>query len=178
MTARGSGESTIFFPTTYRWVSDVSDSDKVPDEAVWHRKFGAACNNRAWNLSVQPHRSPAEDLKMLDASHASAWHWGHIGTELHRIRAMMLLADVYALVGRGSSALAYAREMRDYFLRTGAPDWEVALAHAIYAHAAAIAGDREQHIASYRLAVDAVAGIADEEDRRIVVQTFGHVPSP
>jgi hypothetical protein len=31
-------------------------------------------------LSVQS-RSTAEDQEMLNAAHASAWHWGQVGTE-------------------------------------------------------------------------------------------------
>jgi hypothetical protein len=52
-------------------------------------------------------RSAAEDQEMLNAAHASAWHWAGVGTELNRMRATMLLAEVHALLGLGQSALAY-----------------------------------------------------------------------
>ncbi len=89
------------------------------------RRSAAAANNRAWELSVQT-RSVAEDQEMLDAAHASAWHWAKVGTELNRMRATMLLAEVHALLGLGPSALAYAHEMRRYFLGIQASDWELA----------------------------------------------------
>jgi hypothetical protein len=79
------------------------------DASVWHRRSAAASNNRAWDLSVQ-NRTTAEDREMLDAAHASAWHWSKVGTELNRMRATMLLSEVHSLLGYGPSALAYAKK--------------------------------------------------------------------
>ena len=116
---------------------------------------------------------------MLDAAHASAFHWGEIGTDLHRMRATMLLAEVHALLGNGALALKLAEEMRAYFLgRADTPDWELAFTHAIHAHAAHAAGDLAGHRASHGAAQSALAAIADAEDRRIVDETFAQVPVP
>ena len=41
---------------------------------AWHRYFAIEFNNLAWDLSVQD-RSPKEDEEMLNAAHASAFHW-------------------------------------------------------------------------------------------------------
>jgi hypothetical protein len=55
-----------------------------PEEATaWHRPFAVAVNNRAWDLSEQT-RNAEEDQEMLDAAHATAWHWQKIGTDLNR----------------------------------------------------------------------------------------------
>ena len=144
---------------------------------TWHRRFAAAANNRAWDLSVQT-RNAAEDQEMLNAAHASAWHWTKVGSELNRMRATMLLAEVHALLGLGQSALAYAEEMRTYFLGVQSPDWEVAFVHVVHAHAASAAGDTEKHRASYGLAVAAIAAVSSEEERGNVAGTFGRVPKP
>ena len=73
------------------------------DITTWHKRFTVETNNRAWDLAIQP-RTPAQDREMLDAAHASAWHWSAIGTELNRMRATMLLAEVHAVLGHGVSA--------------------------------------------------------------------------
>jgi hypothetical protein len=151
--------------------------DASEEVATWHRRFAAAANNRAWDLSVQT-RNAAEDQEMLNAAHASAWHWTKVGSELNRMRATMLLAEVHALFGLGQSALAYADEMRTYFLGVQSPDWEVAFVHVVHAHAASAAGETEQHRASYGLAVAALEAVSNEEERSIVASTFGHVPKP
>jgi hypothetical protein len=151
----------------------------TPDVSEWHRYFAMQANNRAWKLSVMASRTPGEDREMLDAAHASAWHWAQVGTELNRMRATMLLAEVHALAGDATLALGYAREMRAYFLGKGeTPDWELAIMHAVTAHCAAKGGEGELHRSAYASARDAIAAIADEEDRQIVAQTFAHVPAP
>jgi hypothetical protein len=151
--------------------------DDDPDTAAWHKRFGATCNNRAWDLATQS-RTKAEDAEMLDAAHAAAWHWGRVGTELNGMRAQMLLAEVHALLGMGASAMQLAEGMRDYFLSRETPDWELAFTHAIYAHAAYAAQKPEVHRRAYAEAVAALASIADPEDRQIVEKTFGQVPPP
>ena len=154
-------------------MTEAADSSKP-----WHLEFAKACNNRAWELSVRA-RSPDEDREMLDAAHTSAWHWAKVGTEQHRMRAAMLLAEVHALLGHGPTALALAKPMHDYFTgRADTPDWELAFAQAILAHAAHAAGYAGLHRTAYRDATAAVARVAGDEDRRIVMETFDHVPRP
>jgi hypothetical protein len=108
----------------------LSDATASEDATAWHRRFAAASNNRAWDLSVRS-RSTAED-----------------------------------------------QEMREYFLRVGAPDWETAFVHVVHAHAASAAGEAVKHGASYESAVAALERISSEEERRIVASTFSHVPKP
>ena len=156
----------------------MSHDSSGPEALEWHRQVAMGCNNRAWALTVQS-RSASEDREMLDAAHASAWHWARAGTELNRMRATMLLAEVHALLGHGQLALSLATDMREYFLhRADTPDWELAFAHAIYAHGAHAAARGEVHRAAYREAERALAAIADDEDREIVARTFAQVPAP
>ena len=155
----------------------MSDATPSEEATAWHRRFAAAANNRAWDLSVQT-RNAAEDQEMLSVAHASAWHWKKVGTELNRMRATMLLAEVHALLGLGQSALSYAEEMRTYLLGIQSPDWEVAFVHAVHAHAASAAGETEKHRASYELAAAALKAVSNDKERRIVADTFGHVPQP
>ena len=142
----------------------------------WHRFYAIEGNNRAWTLAEQ-RTSDAGDAELLDAAHASAWHWNAVGTELQRMRAKMLLANVHALAGHGRTALAYATDVRNYFVgRAETPDWELAFAHTIYAHAAHAAGETEAYAQAYHAATVSVAAVADAEDRAIVLRTFRQVP--
>jgi len=155
----------------------MSEQGSESERAAWHKRFASECNNRAWELTTAT-RSAADDREMLDVAHASAWHWGKVGGELNRMRATMLLAEVHALLGMGERALAHADEMRAYFLAQQSPDWEIAFAHAIYAHAAHVAGRASEHRDAYAEAEAALAAIADDEDRAIVAATFRLVPPP
>ena len=71
-----------------------------------------------------------------------------------------------------------AEAVRTYFLTRQTDDWELALVHTVHAHAASAAGAVGRYRDSYARAVDAIAAIADEEDRRIVLETFAQVPEP
>jgi N-acetylglutamate synthase-like GNAT family acetyltransferase len=141
------------------------------------RQHAMKCNNRAWELSTSQ-RTPVENREMLDAAHAAMWHWTQIGTELHRMRATMLLAEVHASLGLGKTALVYADEMRAYFVENGAPDWELAFTHAVYAHATHAAGKLNEHRMAYAQAAAALEAVKGEEDRAIVEKTFAQVPRP
>jgi hypothetical protein len=84
----------------------------------------------------------------------------------------------HALLGFGQSVLAYAEEMRRYFLRVQSPAWEVAFVHVVHAHAASAAGEAEKHRASYELAVSAIEAVSNAEERRNLSGTFSRVPKP
>jgi hypothetical protein len=155
----------------------VSNSVGETDAQVWHRRFAMSCNNRAWDLSTEV-RTPAQDREMLNAAHASAWHWEQVGSELNRMRATLLLAEVHALLGMGSSALMLAETMREYFTNRETPDWEIAFTHTIYAHAAHAAGRLAEYREAYRQATAAIGSVAKEDDRNIVAKTFSLVPNP
>ena len=144
----------------------------------WHRYFAIENNNLAWGLAAKQTRTPEEAARMLDSAHAASFHWGEVGNELNVMRAKTLLAEVHALLGFGQSALDIADEVRGFFLERETDDWEIALVHAIHAHAAASAGARDQHRESYLMAQNAFENIADEADRRIVLETFDQVPEP
>jgi len=144
----------------------------------WHRWFGIECNNRAWRLAEAAKRSEVEDGEMLDCAHASAHHWGKVGTELHRARATMLLGHVHALLGNGPMALRYARSAFDFVLAQASPAWEIAFAHAVLANAGAAANERGVHSEHYAQAKALGAALEDAEEREIFEATFRTVPAP
>jgi hypothetical protein len=155
----------------------VSQSAEKDETQAWHKHIAMSCNNRAWDLSTEL-RTPAQDREMLDVAHTSAWHWARVGTELNRMRATMLLAEVHALLGMGPSAMTLAEEMYSYFTTRETPDWELAFVYAIYAHAAHAAGRLEEHREAYGKAQVALEAIGNEEERKVFVMTFRLVPEP
>lgn len=156
----------------------MSTEASSPDVAAAHRRHAVECNNLAWSLSEQGARSAAEDEDMLNAAHASAFHWSRAGNELNAARAWMLLGRVHALLGNGREALRYARQSHDYLVAHDPPDWELAFAHAVLAHAAWAAGDGTLHALHHAKARELGEAIADAEDRSIFLGTFGTIPQP
>lgn len=141
-----------------------------------HRWHAVECNNLAWSLAELPSRSELQDEEMLNAAHASAFHWGKVGDELNQARGRMLLAHVHALVGDGKAALTSARQSHDYITAHNPPDWEIAFSYAILAHAAHAAGEADLHREYYAKAKELGEAIADPEDKKIFLATFKTIP--
>jgi catechol 2,3-dioxygenase-like lactoylglutathione lyase family enzyme len=156
----------------------MTDHAADAEIATWHRFFAVECNNRAWALADQRTRTAAESDELLNAAHAAALHWQHVGTAVNVERARMLLAHAEALAGHGARALRLARAVLDDCSRRDTPDWELAFAHAVIANAAAAAGDVQRHRNHYAEAERLGEAIADPEDRRIFGTSFASVPPP
>ncbi|MCX6139489.1 MAG: hypothetical protein NTX15_01405 [Candidatus Kapabacteria bacterium] len=154
----------------------VRDMEPLTTEeiAARHRYMAVEANNVAWQLSIGE-RSPAEDAEMLNAAHASAWHWSFVGEELNHMRATMLLAEVHALLGMGTTALQYAMSMHAFFTGRDTEAWELAFAHVVLAHAAHVAGNLDVHAMSYANAL-VVMSTLNDDDRQVVEMTLKMVP--
>lgn len=154
-------------------------AEQNPEEiAQSHRWHAIECNNIAWSLAENTTRSAGEDEEMLNAAHASAFHWAIIGTELNQVRAKLLLGEVHALLGNGQTALAYARQNYDYIKSHDQPDWEVAFAHAVLAHAAYAAGEADLYQCQYAKARELGQAITDSQEKEIYFRTFNLIPGP
>jgi hypothetical protein len=154
-------------------------ADLSPDEiARSHRWHAIECNNLAWRLSDQPERTISESEEMLHAAHASAFHWAMAGTERNTARAKLLLGHVYAALGDGPTAQRYAQQSCTYLMAHDPPDWEMAFAEAILAHAAFAARDPALHREHYTRARELGDAIADPEDREIFFKTYDRIPRP
>jgi len=156
------------------------NTSPVPDdEAAWRRKLAAAANNRAWTLSEQLTRTPAEDQEMRDAAHASMHLWREIGNAKNAALGHLLLGQVHALLGHALDAMTHATLAHDYFIgHDDAEAWEVALSHAVLAHAAHCAGHVAQHAAHYAIAEQRIAALPDAQDQEILLATLRVVPKP
>ncbi len=145
----------------------------TPEEILTsHRWHAIECNNLAWSLSELGVRTPVQDAEMLNAAHASVFHWSKVGNELNAARGQMLLGRVHAELGHGSLALAYAEASYSYVVSHDPADWELAFAHAILAHAALAAGKQELHRNHYTKAEQLGQAIADPDEREIFLRTF------
>lgn len=79
------------------------------DVALGHKKFAAMAFNRAWDFIDVASRTDDDVRQMLDAAHASSWHWRHRedATAQNRSIADWQLSRVHALAGNGAMALDY-----------------------------------------------------------------------
>ena len=145
----------------------------TPDE---HRRLGSELYNRTWELL----EAGADPDEVIDAAHASAWHWRHASgaTAANRARSHWLCSHVYAVLGRPVPALQHAQ--RCLSLVDEAPaeveDFDLPSAHEALARAHAVAGNPAEARRHVELARAAAAAIADAEDREHIESQLAEIP--
>ncbi|HYK95392.1 MAG TPA: helix-turn-helix domain-containing protein [Candidatus Dormibacteraeota bacterium] len=161
----------------------MTDTTATADglDADTHRRLGKHLYNHAWTLIETPDRTPEQVDEMLAATHASAYHWSKAGGTLaNAARGHWQVARVYATLGRGEPALWHARrcvELAEAASEAGvADDWDLAAALEGLARAQAVAGDGAAARATAARARDALATIADPEDRQLIEQDLASLP--
>lgn len=133
----------------------------------WNRFMAVNANNLAWDLSTK-NRSEAQDQEMLNAAHTAAFHWNEIGTAENNIRATMLLAEVYGLLGYGSTALQYAKDVDTFFSNKEIANWERAFVYIILSRANKADDNQSLYREYLHAAQETISSIEDIEERKIV----------
>jgi len=131
-------------------------------DAEEHRRHGIDLYNRTWTLM----ESPGDE--MLHCAHASAYHWLQAGgTAANRARSEWLCSRVYALLGRAEPSLHHARRCLHFVESSPGEmeEWDLPAAYEALARAHAVAGDAAETERYRALGLDAIAKVADEEDR-------------
>jgi DNA-binding transcriptional MerR regulator len=136
--------------------------------AADHRQLGKELYNLVWTLLETADRAPEQSDEMIHAAHASRHHWGVGGEPVHRARGEWQCARVYATLGRAEPALWHAGRCLAICEEQGLADWDLAAAYEGMARASAVAGDTAQSAEWKRRASEALAGIADPEDRELI----------
>lgn len=139
-----------------------------------HRYFAKTINGRVWALLGQAERSPAEDVELIHAAHASLYHWLQIGTGVHQQRGEWLISHVYVVVGDAPAALHHAARCwtLTHAHKGELADFDIAYAYEGLARAHALAGNHNEAQHYHTLADQAGAAIADDEDRAIFTSDF------
>jgi hypothetical protein len=134
-----------------------------------HKELGKTLNGEVWSLLGKEDRTDAETRKMVNAAHASLYHWMFVGTPANEARGEWMIANVYSRLGYGQAALRHASRCADIVGERpeDVKDFDVAYASEALARAYAAMGkkdDAEVYKAKARELGDL---IADPEDKKI-----------
>jgi uncharacterized protein YndB with AHSA1/START domain len=144
--------------------------------AVHHRAFARSLNGLVWRLLAGTGRTEEDDARMVDAAHASQYHWREAGGP-PATRGEWLVSHVYAVLGRPEPALHHARRCLELAgTEAGVADFDHAYAAEAMARALACAGDLDRAAAWHSRATAAGATIADDEDRKIFTEDLATGP--
>lgn len=146
---------------------------------VDHRQLGVDLYNYTWTLLENENRTREDDDEMLNATYASAYHWGHaVGAgPQNAARSQWQISRVNAVLGRVEAALYHAERCLALCTDNRIGDWDLAAAHEAVARANKLAGndaDFRRHLALGR---EALAQIADEHDREHIEEDLDALAS-
>jgi hypothetical protein len=145
---------------------------------LWHKTFALETNHLLWSLLSQAKRSPEEDEQMIHAAHASRFHWGEIGTPVHRTRGDWLLSHVYAVLHQPQRAPDYARTCLEICQQHQIGDFDLAYAYEALARAYAALDQKdncEQYLHLAQQAGEQIQNI-EPEDKEIFFADFHNGP--
>ena len=155
----------------------AAKTDPNLDDAT-HREVGVALFNHVWSLLDVEARAEEQDLEMVHAAHASAYHWMKVGTPVNRARSEWQCSRVYAALGRSEPALWHAQKCLAICEREGIGDFDLAFAYEALARGCAVGGDAGEAGRWLTQARDAAASIAESDDRELLLSDLETIPRP
>jgi hypothetical protein len=137
----------------------------MTDDKTLHRQFAVELFNLTWDLIDIKDRSQEEIDRMINAAHASRYHWEIAGEAVNIARGEWQISRVYALLQRIEPCLYHAQRCLEVTLDNDLKDFDLAFAYEAMARACHLAGDKERTAKYLALAEDAGGQIQDQGDR-------------
>ncbi len=132
-----------------------------------HRHFAVECNTEVWNLLSKEDRTSEESVTMINAAHASFYHWQFAGTPVNIQRGYWLLSHVYSVLKLVDGAVYYGDRCWEITEKEELKDFDLAYAYEALARARAAAGNRPEWEKYHQMAVEAGELIANQEDKNL-----------
>jgi len=130
-----------------------------------HKKLGINLFNKVWGLIDNNNRSEEDTELMINAAHASLYHWMQVGEPVNFARGEWQVSRVYCLAGRSEPALHHAANSLRICLQNNIGDFDLAFAYEALARAYALAGNKQKTTENVALALTASGGIKKKEDK-------------
>src|SRR5207344_1676246 len=118
----------------------IPDDDPLLDEHT-ERELAKRLFNMVWSLLEQPSRTTEEDEVMVNAAHASLYHWLRVGEPVNEVRGEWQVSRVYSVLHRAEPALHHARRSLALCEQHGIGDFDLAFAYEAMSRAHMVAGD-------------------------------------
>lgn len=134
-----------------------------------HHYMGIEMNIQTWNLLGKEDRTDRDNARMVFFANASLYHW-KLSPEFQPIneqRGEWMISRVYAVLGKGESALEHAKKCLALTEEHSFKDFDLAYAYEAMARAYASLKNAENAKKYYNLAKKAGKEIQIEEDKKI-----------
>ena len=135
-------------------------------EKETHQALAVELFNLTWDLIDQEEKDQAGIDRMINAAHASRYHWEIAGSPVNLARGEWLISRVYALCGRTEPCLYHADRCLKITLAHDLKDFDLAFAYEAMARASDLAGDAVERAKYITHAKAAGAEISDSDDQK------------
>jgi hypothetical protein len=139
-------------------------------------KFAKNLFNLTWSFLDKKDRTKEDNDKMINAAHASHYHWMEIGTPLEFERGEWQISRVYSVLNMPESALYHAKRCLEVCQVNKYGDFDIAFAYEGMARANAVAGNKTECKKYIELAKKAGEQISSKEDRDYFFNELKTVP--
>ncbi|WP_316569414.1 hypothetical protein [Neobacillus sp. YIM B06451] len=142
-----------------------------------HRKLAISLFNYTWDLIEKIERSEADNESMINAAHASRFHWGIAGNPLNFARGEWQISRVYSLIGRAEPALYHANKSLDLCLKNNLGAFDLGFTYEALARAYAVQGDKQKRDENISLAKQAAQKVQEDGDKVWLLKNIDTVAS-
>jgi hypothetical protein len=156
-------------------MSDTATSSEI--DPATQRALAVSLFNRVSELLERADRTAAEGLELVNAAHASRYHWTSIGTPRHLAIGDWQISRVYSTLGRPEPAVVHARLCLDNARLVTDEPWLLASAYEGLARAYATVGDRAAATEWEHQALAQLELVTDPDDREIVERDLASLPA-
>jgi hypothetical protein len=150
----------------------TEDEKSEPD----HKAMAVATFNATWDLMDKQMRTAEENDMMVHTAHASRYHWGQVGGPTEFERGDWQISRVYALLGKGTEALHYAKHCLNTCQENEIGDFDLAFAYESMARAYAVSENWKEVDRYTELAKEAAESIEDPGNRDYFLGELDTVP--
>jgi len=150
----------------------------VTDEQKMHHYMGIEMNIQTWNLLGKENRNEQDDVRMINYSKASLYHWrkSHKYESVNEQRGQWMLSRVYAVLGKGKEALSYANEVSRLTNEQDLIDFDLAYSYEALARANSALGNKKECAKWIEKAQEAGTLIQREEDKKYFISDLESAP--
>ncbi|REE57497.1 hypothetical protein A8990_1536 [Paenibacillus taihuensis] len=132
-----------------------------------HKSLASSCFNQVWDLLDKADRSASDTETMVHLCHSSFWHWTQVPehTQTNLSIGYWQLARVYAVIGSGEQALAYANRCIEVSEAAELEPFYIAYGYEAAARAYAVMNQADQQREAAETAARYTEQVADAESK-------------
>ena len=145
------------------------------DPQLAHRYFSATCFNKTWELIDNPHRTPTDDLSMLQSAMTSLWHW----TQREDAKPQNFsvgywqVSRVFTLLRQAENARVYAQASLKH--SEGCAPFYIGFAYESLARAEMVGGNQAKMNEYLAKAREFAEKVEDAEDKEVLMDDLGTI---